>query len=162
MNPLGEVLLGAVMVVGLAGVIVPVMPGLLLIAAAAVVWGFEVGGGAAWLVVVVMVAILGAGTVGKYLVPGRELSDQDTSTTTWVLATVAAVIGFFAVPIVGMVLGFLVGVWAGKRLETGDARAATRATRRLLAGIGRGIVVEFSAGFLAVAVWVVAVLFVLP
>lgn len=162
MNPLGEVLVGVVMVVGLVGVVVPVLPGLLLIAVAAVVWGFEVGTGAAWGVVAVMLALLAAGTVGKYLVPGQELAEQDTQPRTWLLATVGSVVGFFVVPLVGLVLGFLVGVWIGKRLETGDTAAASRATRRLLAGIGRGIVVELSAGFVAVACWVVAVLFVLP
>ncbi|MBY5160935.1 DUF456 family protein [Salsipaludibacter albus] len=162
MNPLGEVLVGVVMVVGLVGVVVPVLPGLLLIAVAAVVWGFEVGTGSAWGVVAIMLALLAAGTVGKYLVPGQELAEQDTQPRTWLLATAGAVVGFFVVPVVGLVLGFLLGVWIGKRLETGDSAAASRQTRRLLAGIGRGIVVELSAGFVAVACWVVAVLFVLP
>ncbi len=162
MNPAGEVLVGIAMVVGLVGVVVPVLPGLLLIAVAAVVWGFEVGTGAGWAVVAVVLALLAAGTAGKYLLPGQELADQDTTARTWLLATVAAVVGFFAVPVVGLALGFVLGVWVGKRLETGDTAAATRATRRLLAGIGKGIVVELSAGFVAVACWVVAVLVVLP
>lgn len=161
MNPAGQVLIGVVMVVGLVGVLVPVLPGLLLIAIAVVVWGFEVGTGAGWAVVAIVLALLAAGTVGKYLLPGQELADQDTTTRTWLLATVAAVVGFFLVPVVGMVLGFLLGVWLGKRLESGDTGAATRATRRLVAGIGKGIVVELSAGFVAVACWVVAVVFVL-
>ncbi len=158
MNPLGELLVGVAMVVGLVGVVVPVLPGLLLIAAAAVVWAFEVGGYQPWVVVAAMLTVLALGTVVKYRVPGRELASQELSNRTWVLVTIAAVVGFFVIPLVGLLVGFVVGLYAGQRLDTGGHREAWASTRAVLRGIGTGIAIEFGAGFVAVSWWVVAVL----
>lgn len=156
MNAGGEFLLGVLMAVGLVGIVVPVLPGLVLIAVVAVVWGFEVGGWQAWAVVALMFVVMGVGTVVKYRIPGRELTDANVSTRTWVVASVAAVVGFFVVPVVGLVLGFVVGVYAGERLDRGGHEPAWASTRRLLAGIGKGMAVEFVAGASAIFVWTIA------
>ncbi len=156
MNGGGEFLIGVVMAIGLVGVLLPVLPGLILIAGAGVVWALEVGTWQAWGVVVVMIALLAAGTVIKYRIPGRELAETQASSRTWILAGVMAVIGFFVVPIVGLVLGFVVGIYLGERLDRGTHGAAWASTRRLLAGIGKGIAFEFAAGASAVFVWAIA------
>src|SRR5690606_33901596 len=66
-----DVLFGLLMAVGLVGVIVPVLPGLMLIGGVAVVWGFAEGSGAAWAVVAAMIVILAVGTYLKFQIPGR-------------------------------------------------------------------------------------------
>lgn len=154
-----EVLFGIAMVVGLVGVLVPVLPGLLLILVAAVLWAFEVGGWQPWVVVAAMALVMGVGTFVKYQVPGRELADQDLSTRTWALATLGAVVGFFVIPLAGLVIGFVLGLYLGQRGDTGTHAAAWTSTRRVLGGIGKGIAIELAAGFVAVSWWVVAVLF---
>lgn len=156
MNAGGEFLIGLVMAVGLVGVLVPVLPGLVLIAGAGVVWALEVGTWQGWGVVAGMVAIMAAGTVAKYRIPGRELAESQASSRTWILSGVLAVVGFFVVPIVGLALGFVVGVYLGERLDHGGHAAAWSSTRRLLTGIGKGIAVEFAAGASAVFVWTIA------
>lgn len=156
MNAGGEFLLGVLMAVGLVGIVVPILPGLLLIAGVAVVWAFEVGGWQAWAVVALMLVILGVGTFVKYQIPGRELTEAKVSTRTWVLASVAAVVGFFVVPVVGLVLGFVAGIYGGERLDRGAHEPAWASTRRLLSGIGKGMVAEFVAGASAIFVWTIA------
>lgn len=156
MNGGGEFLLGALMVVGLVGIIVPVLPGLVVIGGVAVFWAFEVGTWQAWAVVALMVLIMGTGTFVKYQIPGRELSKSQVSARTWVLATVAAVVGFFVVPVVGLALGFVLGVYVGERLDRGSHDPAWASTRRLLTGIGKGMAVEFVAGASAILVWAIA------
>lgn len=154
----GELVIALVMVVGLVGVILPVLPGLALVAAAVVFWAFQVGTGAAWVVTVVVLGVLGLGTVVKYLLPGRELRASEADATTWLLAGVLAVVGFFVVPILGLVLGFVLGTYLGERRRLGAHDPAWRATRRLLAGIGKGIAVELAAGVAGIATWAMAVL----
>jgi uncharacterized protein YqgC (DUF456 family) len=155
-NGLGEFLFGLAMAVGLVGIVVPVLPGSLLIMGAAVLWALEVGGVGPWVVVAVMALLVVTGTVVKYQVPGRELTAQDVSRRTWVLALVLAVAGFFVVPVVGLVLGFVLGVYLGQRRDLGGHGPAWASTRRVLGGVGKGMAIEFTAAFVAVVVWVVA------
>ena len=70
MPALGELLVAVVMVVGIAGVVVPVLPGLFLVWAAGIVWVWLDGGGAARIVVgVLLTGLLVVGTVAKYVLP---------------------------------------------------------------------------------------------
>jgi hypothetical protein len=71
-------LVGLVMVVGLVGVVVPVLPGTALVLAAGVGWAALVveGGTARWVVVGVMAALFVAGLVLKVALPGRRLSGR--------------------------------------------------------------------------------------
>ncbi|MGZ4464094.1 MAG: hypothetical protein ACXVW0_01900 [Nocardioides sp.] len=60
-----EVLLGVVIALGLVGVLVPVLPGTVLVLAAVLVWAADVGGATAWTHALVAVRVLGAGAVVK-------------------------------------------------------------------------------------------------
>ena len=85
-----EIVLGLVMLVGLVGVIVPVLPGLLLMIAAGVLWAIDRGGAMAWSVAIVMAAIGIAGMVASSVLPevgcsGGEavnIAHKATSSTT--------------------------------------------------------------------------------
>jgi uncharacterized protein len=147
------VLIGLVMAIGLVGVIVPVLPGLLLIAAAAVVWAIAEGSATAWAVVVLMLAVLGLGTFLKYQVPGRALKQQQVSRRTWALVAVGGVVGFFVVPVIGAVVGVVAGCYVGEWLRHRTHGAAWASTRRVLAGVGKGMAIEFAAGVVAIVVW---------
>src|SRR5689334_13313911 len=93
---LGTALIGVVMLVGLVGVLVPVLPGTALVLAAGVVWALLVAdeGAGRWVVVAVMGLFFCAGLVAKYVLPGRRLSAQ-LPRSTLVVGAVAAVVGFF-------------------------------------------------------------------
>lgn len=158
MNAGGQLLIGLVMLLGLFGVVVPVLPGLLLIAVMAIVWALEVSTTAGWVVTVAMLGVLGLGTWFKYRLPQRELTEARVAARTWVIAIACGIAGFFAIPVVGAVLGFVAGVYLGERAELGAHEPALAATRRLVGGIGRGIAVEFTAGLVALAIYVVAAL----
>lgn len=157
MSTLGEVVLGILMAVGLVGILLPVIPGLVLIVGVAVFWASQVGGVGAWALVGFMAVVAAAGTWIKYQVPGRELAAMDLSAATWVLAVVGGIIGFFVIPVVGLLLGGVLGVYLGQRRDHGDHAAAWASTRRVLGGVGKGIAIEFATGFVVVATWVVAV-----
>jgi uncharacterized protein YqgC (DUF456 family) len=131
-----EIIVAAVIAIGLAGVLLPVLPGTLLGGAAIVLWAAERGGAAAWLVCAVALVLLVAGSVVKYLVPG--------------------VVGFFVVPVVGLPLGFVLGVYLVEWQRLGH-RAAGPATVHALRAVGLGIVIELTFGVLAAATWVLGV-----
>ena len=64
-----EFLVGLAIAVGLVGVVVPVVPGALLVWAAIVLWGIGVGTATGWAIVVVATAVIAGGQVVKYAVP---------------------------------------------------------------------------------------------
>ena len=158
MSLLGEIVLGVLMAVGLVGVLVPILPGLLMIGAVALVWGFLTATTAGWLVVAAMLVVMAVGTAAKYLLPGGELRAQRVPRRTWLLAAALGVVGFFVVPVIGLGLGFVLGTYLGELLRFGDHAPAWRSSRRLLTSIGKGIAIEFAAGLVAIVIWVVAVL----
>lgn len=158
MSTAGEVILGVLMAIGLVGVLVPMLPGLLLIAAVAIGWAIAEGGTGAWAATAVILAILAAGTIVKYLLPGRELRAQRVPPLTWALAVILGVVGFFVIPVIGAAIGFVLGVYLGERERFGAHAPAWESSKRLIVSIGIGMAVEFAAGVLAIAVWIAAVI----
>jgi uncharacterized protein len=151
-----EVLVALAIAVGLVGILVPMLPGSLLVAAAIMVWAIDVASVTAWVVAAAGVALLAAGTVVKYLVPGRRLQRAGVPTSTLLAGGALGVVGFFVVPVVGLPLGFLLGVYLAQWHRVGQA-AAWPATVHAVKAVGLGIVIELGFGILAAATWVVGV-----
>ena len=151
-----EILAAVAIAVGVAGIIVPELPGTVLVLGAILVWALEVGTTTAWLVFAFAATFLVLGTVVKYLVPGRQLKSSGVPSRTLVAGGVLAFVGFFVVPVVGMLLGFVLGVYVAERARVGAA-GAWPSTRAALRAVGVSILIELTAAFLAVATWVVGV-----
>ena len=148
------VLVALGMAVGIAGVVVPVIPGLLLIGGSALVWALLTDAGPeAWLVFTLVLAVVVAGTVLKYVVPARSLAGAGAPRSTLLLGVVGAVVGFFAIPVVGLLVGFVLGVFLAELQRLQDRRPAWASTWVTLKGIGLGMLLELVAGLLAVMVW---------
>ena len=108
-------LVGLVMLVGLAGVVVPLLPGTALVLAAGVAWAALVvdGGTARWVVVAVMGALFVAGAVTKYALPGKRLAGR-LPKRTLLLGAVGAVVGLVLLPPLGLLIGGVAGVFAAE------------------------------------------------
>jgi len=154
----GELLVLLAMLVGLVGVVVPLLPGLLLIWAAGVAWAWADGGGARWAVAAVLTLLLLAGTAAKYVLPARSASGAGAPRRTLLLGALGAVVGFFVIPVVGLVVGGVGAVYLAELQRLGGSAAAWRSTRAVLVGIGVGMLVELATGVLMVAVWGAAAL----
>jgi uncharacterized protein YqgC (DUF456 family) len=152
---LTDLIVGLTILVGLAGIVVPVLPGTVLILVAVVVWAAEVGGSTAWLVAAVAVTLLAIGTVVKYLLPGKQLK-ATVPTETLFVGALFSLAGFFVIPVVGALVGFPIGVYVAERFRVGAA-AAWPSTRAALKALGVSILIEFVAGLLAAATWLVGV-----
>ena len=151
-----EILIAVLIAVGIAGIIVPVLPGTVLVLGAILVWALEIGTSTAWVVFAVATTLLAAGTVVKYLVPGRRLKASGVPNRTLLVGGVLAFVGFFVVPVVGLFLGFVLGIYLAERARVGAARAWPSTTAALKA-VGVSILIELVAAALAAATWVVGV-----
>jgi len=134
---------------------VPVLPGTIVILVAILVWATETGGTTAWVVLAVSTVLLATGSVVKFLVPGRQLK-ATVPNSTLLAGAVGAIVGFFVIPIVGVLVGFPVGVYLAERQRVGAA-AAWPSTRAALKAMGVSILIELLVGVLAAAVWVAGV-----
>ncbi len=156
MSAVGELLVGVVIALGLVGVVVQVLPGALLVLAAVVVWSLVTGGAVGWSVLAVAVVATVAAGIVKYLVAGRHLTRAGVRGSTLVWGGVLGVVGFFVLPVVGLPLGFVLGVYAAERLaRRRDHAAAWRATVAALRATGLVILIELAGALVATAAWVV-------
>lgn len=155
MTPL-EIIVALTVAIGLVGILVPLLPGTLLVGAAVLVWALDTGGRTAWSVAALVGALLLAGALLKYLLPGRRLTEAGVPRRTLWTGAALGVVGFFVVPVVGLVLGFVLGVLLAERARLGG-RAAGPSTIAALRAVGLSLAIEVLAGMLAAATWVAGV-----
>jgi uncharacterized protein len=151
-----EILVALAIAVGIAGIIVPVLPGTILVLGAILVWAIDVGTATAWTVLAFSAVLLVGGSVVKYLVPGRRLKASGVPTRTLLAGALLAFLGFFVIPIIGMFVGFVLGVYLAERVRVGAA-LAWPSTKLALSAVGVSILIELAAAFLAAAAWAVGV-----
>ena len=153
---LTEVLVALAIAVGLTGILVPILPGSVLILAAILVWALSVGGPTAWVVFALATLLLAVGTFVKYAVPGRRLKDAGIPTSTQWVGAGFAIVGFFVVPVVGLFIGFVLGIYVAEHARVG-ASQAWPSTKHALKAAGLSILIELTAGVLATMVWLAGV-----
>jgi uncharacterized protein YqgC (DUF456 family) len=151
-----EVLVALAIAIGLVGVIVPVLPGSLLVLGAVLVWAWDLGTTTGWLVFAVATTFIALGSIVKYVVPGRRLKDAGIPGSTLLLGGVLGVVGFFVIPVVGLLIGFVLGVYLAELRRVGTT-AAWPATKHALRAVGVSILIELAASLLAAATWAVGV-----
>lgn len=151
---LTDLLVGLAILVGLVGIVLPVLPGSLLVVAAVLVWTLLVGSVTSWVVFGLVAGLVLVGGVVKYLLPGRGLKAAGVPGRTLVLGGLLGIVGFFVVPVVGLPVGFVLGVYAAEVGRVGRAHAWP-STRAALRAAGLSLLIELAAGLLAAVTWFV-------
>ena len=152
-----DLVAGLVLLLGLVGIVVPVLPGTLLLAVALVGWAAYVDQTRGWVLAGAGLVVLASGTALKYLLAGRHLRGQGVPTSTLVLGGLLGVVGFFVVPVVGLPLGFVAGTYLAELRRVGSERAWP-ATVAALKAVGIALLVELVAGFTAAGLWLAGAL----
>lgn len=153
-----ELLVALVIVVGLVGTVIQVIPGLFLVGGAVLVWGIVTGGTVGWSLAALALGLMVLGTIAKYGLAGRYLVREGVSSRSLVLGAVGAVIGFFVIPVVGLIVGFVAGTWLAEWQRLADHRAAWSATVVAMKATGLSILIELAAALLLATAWVVALI----
>jgi uncharacterized protein YqgC (DUF456 family) len=144
---------GLLMAAGLAGSLLPFVPGPPLIFAGALVYAFATG----WTPIGIgRLAILGTLTVLAYglghVAAGLGAKRFGGSWWAVVGALVGAVIGVFAGPL-GLLFGPVIGAIAGEFLHSGDLEESTRSGLGALVGMAAGIVATLGVAIVMVALF---------
>jgi uncharacterized protein YqgC (DUF456 family) len=150
-------LVGVAIAVGLVGVLVPVLPGAFLVLGAIAVWAFTETSATGWSVLAVAIVAIGVSQVVKYVVPGRRLRQAGIPNTSMVVGGLVGIVGFFVVPVVGLFLGFPLGVYVAELQRLGRHQLAWPSMRHALGAVGLSILIELAGTLLAAGAWLTAV-----
>lgn len=149
------VLSGLIIVVGVFGTIVPVVPGLTLCWLGVLIWAIFAGDGwARWLILALATVIALVGEVAKYLWPGRHLKRNGVPSLSLFAGGVLGIVGFFVVPMVGLVLGFVLGIWLAELARLRDGKASWTSTKHALKAAGISTLIELAAALGITTVWI--------
>lgn len=151
-----EILLLVLMALGVLGVVIPILPGLLIVLGAILVWALIEQSVLAWWVLAVSVALYGVGVVLQYAIPGQRMKAAGVRTSTLVAGVACAIVMGFLIPVVGLFLGFPLGVFLVSLARTRDRSAAVVATRHALRAVGTNILIELLTAFTLIALFVVS------
>lgn len=151
---LWTIVVAVAMVLGLLGVVLPVLPGLLLIWAAAIFYGFMVGFGTlGWTVVGLLTVLAVAGVIKSVAIPRRAATESGASGWAQLGAVVGGVVGFFIIPVFGLVIGALAGLLAVEYVLKGDWNEAMVAVRGTAKGFGLSVAIDVVLGIIMIAAW---------
>lgn len=148
----GELLVAAVIFIGLCGVVVPVLPGLTLILAAIAVWAFVVGGWA-WLVFAITAGFLGGAAVVKYLIANKSMTNSGVPGRTVIAGGLLGIVGFFVIPVVGLIIGFVLGAFLAEWWRCKDIRGGWNGAVAATKAAGVAMIIELTGALLAASLW---------
>lgn len=160
MNGVETLLVAVVIAVGLVGILVPLIPGSILIFGAIAVWAYVEGTTVAWVTLGLATVVLAAALLVKYLWPMKRMRRADVRTFSLFTGAVLGVVGFFVIPVVGLVVGFVLGVFLAELTLRGNSRLAWASTVHAIKGVALSVGVELAGALVATMVWVVGVLLV--
>lgn len=143
-----------VMLVGLAGTLLPIVPGIGFMWLVAIAYGFVVGFDATAIGALLVITLLTvAATVIGVVLPKRAAVESGAATSSQISAAIGAVIGFFVIPIVGVVIGAIVGIGLAEWYDKRDWPSARASTIAVAKGFGVSTLVQFTIGFVILLVW---------
>lgn len=144
---------GLAIVVGATGVIVPVLPGSILIGISLLVWALVLGSPLGWIVFAVGGVFVAAGMASSAVLTGRAMKRKSIPGRSVVIGLMLGAVGFFVIPVVGLLVGFALGLFLSEFARQKDIRAAVSSSLAALKATGLGILAEFGFASLAAGTW---------
>jgi uncharacterized protein YqgC (DUF456 family) len=148
-----NLLVGIALLVAAIGILVPILPGTLLALGALLVWAILTGGTTAWVAFAMAAAVIGLGQLLKYLLPHRQMSAAGVPGRSILVGGVAAIVGFFVIPVVGLIVGFIGGVYVAEHARLRDWESARTSTWVAMKATGFSILIELAAVLIAASIW---------
>jgi uncharacterized protein YqgC (DUF456 family) len=142
------VIAGIMILLGIVGVILPVLPGMLLCWGGMLVWALLEPSRLHWIAFAVASGLFAVGGVVKYVVPGRRMRAAGVPWSTMAVGGLVGIVGFFVIPVLGLFVGFVAGVYLAERVRLDDNSLAWPSTVAALKGAGLSMLIELITGLL--------------
>ena len=151
---IGESLTLMLMLGGL--LVLPVLPGLVIIWAVALGYGLVAGFGTlGWIMFAIMTVLMISGSVIDNILMGTQAHKEGAPWWSVLLALIAAIAGNFALPIIGGVLAALLTLFVVEWLRRKDWSKAQTSMRGMLIGCGWATVIRFIIGLIMIGLWMI-------
>ncbi len=147
------------MLLGIVGVVVPLVPGMLLLWLTLLAYGLLDGFQAISLPLFLGLSLFAgiAGTADLWL-PLLGARASGSSSRSLLAGVLGSLIGFLVLNLIGAVLGYAVGIIIGEYRRHGDWRLAARSSLGGLAGWGLSTLIQLGGGLIILGVFVWRVL----
>lgn len=146
-----------IMLVGIVGIVVPLLPGLLLVWVAVLIWALDTQSTGGWVILGVATTLAMTGFLLQYLIPGRRMATAGVTTSSTLAGAALGVVGFFVIPVIGAFLGFALGIYLAERVKQGTHATAWPSTRHALKAIMLSMGIELVTGLAIAGTWVIGV-----
>jgi uncharacterized protein YqgC (DUF456 family) len=153
-----EVLVGLAIFVGLIGTVVQILPGNVLVLGSVLVWAWVTGGTWAWVCFAVAALAIVLAELGQWVLAGRHMRRAEVPWSTLLWGSLAGIVGFFVIPVVGLFIFFVAAVFVAELARRRDRAAAWRATVAAVQATAITIGVQLLGGLLAAGAWVIGLI----
>jgi len=154
-----QVARGITIVVMLVGqLVIPILPGLVIIWVAALGYGLVSGFGVlGWIMFALITVLMLVGSVVDNVLMGTSAHKEGAPWWAVLLAMLAAILGSFVIPIpiLGGILAALLVLFGIEWLRRKDWRKALASIKGMLIGWGWAFVVRFIIGIFMIGLWLV-------
>jgi len=143
----------------LAGLLVlPLLPGLVIIWAAALGYGLAAGFGTlGWIMFAILTVLMIAGSLVDNVLMSRSAHKEGAPWWATLVALLAAILGSFVIPIpiIGGILAALATLFGIEWIRRRDWRKALAALKGMAIGWGWAFVIRFIIGLIMIGLWLI-------
>ncbi len=152
------VVAGLLLVVGVLGTIFPILPGSILVIITLIAWAWMIGSTVSWTAGLIGVVLAVIGMSASLVLTGRKMRRERIPNGPVVIGVVVGVAGMFIIPVVGLFLGFALGLLLAELVRRRDLAAAWRSSWEAMKSLGLGMLLEFLFASLATSAFIIGVL----
>ena len=151
---MGEAITLIIMLVSLAGLIIPIFPGTIIIAIVALLYGIVTGFDTVGIVIMIVITLLAVlSALADNVMMGAKAREHGASWVSILLALGGAIVFTFVFPPVGGLLAAPLILFLMEYRRLGDSNKAMRTVKALAIGYGWGFVIRFCLGVVMIGLW---------
>ena len=151
------VLVALAYVVGLCGIVLPVLPGTITIIIATLIWAIVTGSWTSWVAFAIITVLGIAGMTTSYVLTGRRLQRHEVPTWPILVGIASGIVGIFVIPFLGLPIGFLAGLYVSEAVRLKDWKRGLSSAWVAIKALGIGIAIEFTLAMLSTITFAIAV-----
>jgi len=151
-----EVLTLTFMLFGLFGLVIPVVPGLVIIWVAALGYGIAADFGTlGWIMFAIISLLMVAGSVIDNVLMGTKARQSGASWVSIAAALVFGIAGNFVLPVIGGLIAALLALFIAEWILRKNWRESLKSVGGMAWGCGWAFVIRFIMGVVMISLWMI-------
>lgn len=142
------------MSIGVITLVIPVLPGLTVIWAAALLYGLAAGfNQTGWIIFTILTLIMLVGNAVDYFIVGMHVRQSGASWRAISLALLAGLVGTFLFPPIGGLFAALIALFVVELIRLGNWHQALSSSRSMVTGLGWATLMRLGLGTIMIVIW---------